>query len=161
VFSSPEHWIIPAVILGCLGAFLLLRLVGRRFRKNRLAEAEIDRIAPFFRNQSPLKTQWVRCSYSFKSRKRTYRGQCVLPLRHFLKSVVPPGPVIIYDVRINMPVLITDDARIVGEETIEHHLLGFFNMIRVRYHARDPAQNGVAEIESLRKSMIKNGSAGS
>lgn len=129
-------------------------LLLKRRKKYRHAFARIARLSPMFRNQSPLKSQWIKCDYTFKHRETEFSGECILPLSRFVQSVIPPGPVIIFDVRINMPVLIADDIRIVGEEGIEHHLLQFINTLRIRHSLYEPHRNELIEVEGMRPDTI-------
>lgn len=148
-----------AITFALLGAGAGIAYLYRRRRKkvNRTI-AEISRLSPRFKRQSPLKTQWLTCRYIFHEDRGgdEHGGECLLPLRYFIKTILPPGPVIVYDMRINMPVLITEEARVVGEEAIEHFLLMQLDSVEVSYLARDPSRHSVSEDgENLRNSAMK------
>ncbi len=158
-FKIPGEFLIPAILLGFLVVLLAvvaIRFFKRRFQTSGYAQAEIIRLIPRFDEENPLRTQHLACTYEFTVRDKIYTGQCILPLSCFMATVLPPGPVIIYDVRVDMPVLISDDLRVVGEELIEHQLLDSFHGPRVRYMIREPSRNDVIEIGGLRGHKIQN-----
>lgn len=148
--AGADAWLLPA-ILGFFvigpGLWIVYRLLARRGPELFRAVAGVERITPFFRKGSPLKTQHVRVTYSFDAGRHRYEGTGILPLRRFVPSVIPPGPVVLFDVRVNMPVLIADETRVIGEEAIEHRLLQGLSQVRVTYVPSDPARNRIADAE--------------
>ena len=145
-----EAWLLPALlalIVIAPGFWVLFRLLRKRGPEFARTVATIERIAPYFRKGSPLKTQHVQVAYAFQTGRTRFEGMGILPLRRFVQSVIPPGPVLIFDVRVNLPVLIADDTRVVGEEAIEHRLLEAETHVRICYLPTDPSHNGVADVE--------------
>ena len=150
-------WILPAILALFVmgpGFWVLFRLLWKRAPELMRTVATIERIAPHFPKESPLKTQYVRVAYAFQAGRRRFEGSGVVPLGRFVQSVIPPGPVLIYDVRVNLPVLIADDTRVVGEEAIEHRLLQSEAQVRVCYLPADPAQNRVADLEKTSAALL-------
>lgn len=142
-----DAWLLPAVlalfILGP-GFWVLYRLIRNREPEQARTTGQIERIVAYFAQGSPLKTQHVLVDYTFDVSGRGQPGRSVVPLRHFIHSIIPPGPVIIYDVRVNMPVLIADETRVVGDEAIEHQLLTANAKVPVLYSPSDPSRSQAA-----------------
>lgn len=122
---------------------LVVRLVSVRMRKFRTTSGEIRSIDPHFTRHSPLKTGAVACRYVFRARDRDFEGRVVLPLSFFLRPGAPATPVVVFDGKIELPILFYGKQRLVGAELIEHLLLQKNQSIPIRYLQRDPSRHSV------------------
>ncbi len=126
-----------------------LRLARRRLNRSQTTRARIIEIQPYFKKSSPLKTHWVFCRYEFDARGGIYEGQSIIPLQFFFPSHPLTDPMIIYDVRIEMPVFFHEGNRLVGVESVEHFLLQQSEYVSIRYMLRDPSRNFFSGQEEL------------
>jgi len=142
-----------SALLSGICLYLSIRLARWRWQRVANSQAEIIRIRPFYRRPAVPRTRFVEIEYSFKYRKSSYEGSSIVPIRHFIADL---GPMIAQDARVDVPVLHCDrNARIVGEEAIEHHLLEGKSRVQVRFLLRDPARNFLASSEGRRKSIVR------
>lgn len=147
-----------AISLSLLAIIYIVKFIYElSYQRNSVAEAEISRISPFFRQRDSLKTHWLHCSYDFYVTSRHYRSFCILPLNYFLDGPIPTHAVILNDVRLELPVFICDGVRLVGEESIEHFLLQRNSHIPIKYRVRDPQRSHPLELESMERFRVKNG----
>ncbi|MBU44855.1 MAG: hypothetical protein CMN76_16660 [Spirochaetaceae bacterium] len=142
-----------SALLSGICLYLSIRLARWRWQRVANATAEITRIRPYYRKPSVPRTRFVEIEYSFKHRRYSFTGSSIVPIRHFIADL---GPVIVQDPRVDVPVLHCDlNARIVGEEAIEHHLLEGKSRVQVRFLLRDPDRNFLASSEGRRKSIVR------
>ena len=158
--SVVVEWIVPILALFAVLLYFGVRYMGLKLRRSSTAEAEFVSITPFFRKQGSLKTHWLTCTYVFRAGQKDYGGRLVLPLSYFLESSEFSGGLILNDTRIDLPVLILDSMRLVGEESIEHFLLHSKASIPVRYLVRDPRRNGLADSEVFEVHRVRDGKKG-
>ena len=145
------------VAVAGVGLFIfLLRWLQIRINKSQVTVAEIDRIEPCFKKNSPLRTTWVLCSYHFTVRDKDYPGRSILPLDYFLKSRKgsEKDSAILHDLRVDLPVFLYDGITVVGSEGIEHVLLLLNQTLPVRYLVRDPARNFSIEKEEAARERV-------
>ncbi|MCB1171122.1 MAG: hypothetical protein KDK25_12340 [Leptospiraceae bacterium] len=142
-----------SAVLSGLCLYLSVRLARWRWQRVANATAEISRIRPYFRKPEIPRTRFVEIEYTFRHRKSSFTGSSIVPLRHFLADL---SPMIAQDARVDVPVLHCDrNARIVGEEAIEHHLLENKSRVHIRYLLRDPGRNFLASSEGRRKTIAR------
>lgn len=142
-----------SAILSGFCLYLSVRLARWRWQRVANATAEIIRIRPFYRKPEIPRTRFVEMEYQFKHRRSVYTGSAIVPIRHFIADL---SPVVALDSRVDIPVLHCDrNARIVGEEAIEHHLLEGKQRVQIRYLLRDPSRNFLASAEGRRKTIVR------
>ncbi|MBX7057294.1 MAG: hypothetical protein K1X75_04465 [Leptospirales bacterium] len=139
-----------ALLLAAASVWLRLWLRGQRS-----ARASIDQLRPAFAGPSRLRTDWLELEYSFDSgRGCKFRGSALAPLEYFLGQSELNLAVLWLDPRVDLPVLAHGDERYVGEEAIEHYLLGRRSEIEIRYVARRPERNAPAGLERAFKKVV-------
>lgn len=148
-------------ILILVGGFLILgammfvfHFLRMRYNRYALTEAEILEITPFFKKNSPLKSHWIHCRYTFSIKEHPFTGRSILPLEHFLPVTEYGDSIIIYDLRLELPILILGKERYVGTEIIEHYLLEKSELMMVKYLVRDPSRNFSVAIEELEEQRV-------
>lgn len=118
--------------------------------------AEILEIRPHFKKNSPGRTKWVECSYSFVIKGNGYFGQSTLPLDYFIIPAASRAePYVVYDARVDLPVLYYDGLRIPGIEAIEHYLLQRSDTLQISYLPRDPSRNFSVEKKEHTEERVK------
>ena len=155
--GSAGVWLLYAV-LPAASLVIVLLLIQRRFASNGVVRAEIVRLSPFFHPDHPVRAEWLKCHYLFHVRGDSFQGSCLVPLHIFIEE--PARLAIWMDSRLDMPVLFHEGARLIGNEPIEHYLLGHRDSIRVRYRTRNPMHNMPLESDILPKKVVENKSPG-
>ncbi|MEQ8353204.1 MAG: hypothetical protein RH862_17130 [Leptospiraceae bacterium] len=142
-----------SAVLSGICLYLSVKLARWRWQKVANGHAEITRIRPYYRRPVIPRSRFVEIEYSFKHRRNSFSGSAIVPIRHFIADL---GPIIAQDPRVDVPVLHCDrNARVVGEEAIEHFLLEGKSKVQIRYLLRDPARNFLASSEGRRKSIVR------
>lgn len=124
-------------------AVVLVRILSGKLRKFRTTSGQVQYIEPHFARHSPLKTGALLCRYVFSVKDADYEGRVILPLSYFLRPGGAPAPVIVFDGKIELPILFYGKQRLVGTELIEHLLLQKNDTVPVRYNLRDPSRHTV------------------
>lgn len=133
--------------------YLSIKLARWKWQRVSNGVAEIIRIRPHYRNPSIPRTRFVEIEYQFRYRRKHFTGTSVVPIRHFISDL---SPIIAQDARVDIPVLYCDrNARLVGEEAIEHHLLEGKTRVNIRFLLRDPGRNFLASSEGRRKTIAR------
>ncbi len=153
---AQELGIVLILLFASGGLVYLVHLVRRRYTQNNRTLAAICELKPLFRDGNPSRTSRVHCRYDFMTRGESYTGECLLPLSFFTPSTPSyADPYIIFDIRVDLPVLYYDTTRVVGEEAIEHFLTQRSDTLQVEYLVRNPSKNFSVEKKEPAQEQVK------